>query len=148
MESRRYLYLQNILKRNEDEHVKRVFYAMKNSPLKGDWSTTVFEDMEQIGLTLHEEEISQMSKASFKTIVRRVLDELNTIIGGHIKVGCSDHSDLKVPQKYIKSSKLSNKQKSLLFNLRFKSQNEFMGNFSSRTCIIPCKFCPKYEDSQ
>ena len=153
MASRRILYLQNILKRNEEELVKRVFYAMKNSPLKGDWSTTVFEDMEQISLTLSEEEISQMSKTAFKTIVktkmrRHVLDELNTIKGGHIKVSCIDHSDLKIPPKYITSSKFSYKQKMLLFYLRCKSQNEIMSNFSSSTCLIPCKFCQKYEDSQ
>ena len=71
MASRKFLYLQTILKRNEDELVKRVFYAMKNSPLKGDWSTTVFEDMEQISLTPSEEEISQMSKTAFKTIVEK-----------------------------------------------------------------------------
>ena len=153
MASRRILYLHNILKRNEDELVKRVFYAMKNSPLKGDWSTIVFEDMELISLTLSEEEISQMSKTAFKTIVktkmrRHVLDELNTIKGGHTKVSCIEHSDLKIPQKYITSSKFSNKQKSLLFNLRCKSQSEFLSNFSSSTCIIPCKFCQKFEDSQ
>ena len=102
MASRRILYLQNILKRNEGELVKLVFYAMKNSPLKGNWSTTVFEDMEQISLAPCKEEISQMSKTAFKTIVktkmkRHVLDELNTIKGGHIKISCIVYSDLKIP---------------------------------------------------
>ena len=69
---RRILYLQNILKRHEDELVKRVYSAMKNHPLKGDWSNTIIEDMEQISLTSIEEEIFQMNKISFKTIVKNI----------------------------------------------------------------------------
>ena len=51
----------------------------------------MFEDMERISLIIREEEISQMSKTDLKTIVktkmrRHVLDELNTIKGGHNKV--------------------------------------------------------------
>ena len=37
---------------------------------------------------------------------------------------------------------------SLLFNLRCKSQNEFLSNFSSSTEIIPCKICQKHQDTQ
>ena len=126
--SRRILYLQNILRRHEDELVRRVYCAMKNSPLKGDWSNTVNQDMETIGVTLSEEEISQMSKSAFKTILKskmrqHVFDELNNIKMGHTKVNCIVHSDLKFSQKYLTSSIFSNKQKSLLFNLRCKSQN-------------------------
>ena len=94
-----------------------------------------------------------MSKSAFKTIVKskmrqHVLDELNNIKMGHSKVNCIVHSDLKSPQKYLTSSILSNEQKSLLFNLRCKSQNEFLSNFSSSTLIIPCKICQNYEDTQ
>ena len=88
MASKRILYLQNILKRNEDELVKQVFLCDEKQPVKG-------------GL---KEEILQMSKTAFKTIVktkmkRYVLDELNTVKGGHIKVSCIVHSDLRIPQK-------------------------------------------------
>ena len=37
---------------------------------------------------------------------------------------------------------------SLLFNIRCKSQNEFLSNFSSSTEIIPCKICQKHHDTQ
>ena len=151
--SRRILYLHNILSRHEDELVRRVYCAMKNSPLKGDWCNTVIQDMENIGLTLSEEAISQTSISVFKTIVKskmrqHVLDELNNIKMDHSKVNCIVHSDLKSPQKYLTSSILSNEQKSLLFNLRCKSQNDFLSNFSSSTIIIPCKICQNYEDTQ
>ena len=66
----------------------------------------------------------------------------------HIKVNCIVHSDLKYPQKYLTSSILSNEQKSLLFNLRCKSENDFLSNFSSSTQLIPCKICRNYEDTQ
>ena len=67
---RRILYLQNILKRNEDELVKRVFDAMKASPLKGDWSNLVYENMTKINLGSSDEEISQFTKIDFKAIVK------------------------------------------------------------------------------
>ena len=151
--SRRILYLQNILKRHEDELIKRVYYAMRTSPLKRDWSNTVIENMQNIGLDLSEGGISQISKIAFKTIVKSkmrqyVLNELNTIKLGHNKVNRIEHSSLKVPQKYLTSNKFTNKQKSLLFNLRCKSQSEFLRNFSSSNQTIPCKICQGYEDSQ
>ena len=79
---------------------------------------------------------------------QHVLKELNTIKLGHNKVNCIEHSSLKVPQKYLTSNKFTNKQKSLLFNLRCKSQSEFLSNFSSSNQTIPCKICQGYEDSQ
>ena len=103
---------------------------MKNRPLKGDWSNTVIQDMEMIGLTLGEQAISETSISVFKTLVKskmrqHVLNELNNIKMGHSEVNCIMHSDLKSPQKYLTSSILTNEQKNLLFNLRCKSQNEF-----------------------
>ena len=79
---------------------------------------------------------------------QHVINELNNLKVGHSKVNCIVHSDLKSPQKYLTSSILSNEQKSLLFNLRCKSQNQFLSNFSSSTVIIPCKICQEYEDTQ
>ena len=153
IEIRRILYLQNILKRNEDELVRRVFCAMNNSPLKGDWSIQVYEDMRRIDICLNDEEISQMTKTDFKNIVktkmrRHVLDDLNTIKMAHSKVMGIEHRNLKYPQKYLINSRFSNKQSSLLFNLRCKSQYEFASNFASSSQIITCKICKKNEDSQ
>ena len=73
------------MKRNEDELVKRVFDAMNASPLKGDWSNLVYEDMTKINLGLSDEEISQFTRIDFKAIVKTkmrkyVLDELKCII--------------------------------------------------------------------
>ena len=79
---------------------------------------------------------------------QHVLDELNTIKSGHTKVKDIVHSNLKIPQRYLTSSNISNTQKSLLFNLRCKSHNEFLSNFSSSSETIPCKICLKYEDTQ
>ena len=67
---------------------------------------------------------------------QHVTDELKNLKVGHSKVNCIVHSDLKSPQKYLRSSILSNELKSLLFNLRCKSQNEFLSSFSSSTVIM------------
>ena len=67
------------------------------------------EDMQNIGLDLSEEGISQISKIAFKTIVKskmrqHVLNELNTIKLGHNKVNCIEHSSLKVPQNTLQAT--------------------------------------------
>ena len=113
----------------------------------------MYEDMTKINLGLSDEEISQFTKIDFKVIVKtkmrkHVLDELNSIKIGHSKVMLIKHGDMKYPQKYLMHSKFSNKQSSLLFNLRCKSQNKFSSNFASSTLVIPCKICKKYEDTQ
>ena len=39
--ARRIMYLHNILIKHEEELIKRVYFAMKEAPLKNDWSITV-----------------------------------------------------------------------------------------------------------
>ena len=51
---RRIMYLKNILNKHEDKVVSKVYSAMKNSPLKGDWYNLIQSDFERIGMTLNE----------------------------------------------------------------------------------------------
>ena len=70
---RRMLYLKTILSRHEDEVVRRVYHAMKERPLKGDWYNKVASDVEQLNISMDEEEIILSTyKLLIKTAVRKL----------------------------------------------------------------------------
>ena len=52
---RRMLYLKTILDREEHEITKKVYTAMKNKTLKGDWYNLVRADVEKNGMALNED---------------------------------------------------------------------------------------------
>ena len=143
MSVRRILYVHDILTRHMDEHIVRVYSAMKNKPLKGDRKNTVTDDMKDIDINLQDEEISQFSKIDFKSFVKKnmkvhMLNEVNAIKECHSKVKHLVHSSLDAPQDYLISGKFSNSQCSLLFNLRSKGVNEFKSNMQSSLQYSQC----------
>ena len=119
---RRILYLHNILRRHDEELIKRVCVAMKDLPVIRDWSNIVKEDMIKISLNLSNEDISMLPKYKFKVMVKKhvrkhVFSELETIKQGHSKVKDIVHTHKKYPLAYLTSSLYTNPPKSLLFNL-------------------------------
>ena len=153
MAVKRIIYLHNIVSRDNSELLYRVYSAMKNEPIKGDWINIVRKDMEEMDIKFSDDEISMMSKTDFKSIVKKkmrkhVLDELNTMKEGHSKVRDIVHGSMDGPQDYLTSGNLSNKHGSLLFNLRSKSSNEFKGNFQSSMQHFKCFACNSSDDTQ
>ena len=69
---RRMLYLKTILSRHEDEVVRRVYMAMKERPLKGDWYNRVALDFEQIQVKMDEEAIMGTDLVTYKTLIKNV----------------------------------------------------------------------------
>ena len=63
--SRRLNYLYEIITRAENELIKRVYMAQKESPSKGDFINLVKADFEFIGVTFNEETFCQMSQKQF-----------------------------------------------------------------------------------
>ena len=59
----------------------------------------------------------------------------------HSKVSDIVHTNLNTPQEYLKSSTFSNKESSLLFNLRCRLVNEFKGNFQNSDQHVLCFVC-------
>ena len=70
LKSRRLNFLFYILHENNDALIRNVFDAQRKSPLKGDWVNTVKEDLESLNIDQTFEDIEQMEKESFKTLVR------------------------------------------------------------------------------
>ena len=69
--NRRVMYLHNILT-NKQSLQYRVFQAQLKSPCKGDWTwtSTVSNDLCELGITLTHQEISRMSKEKFQNFLK------------------------------------------------------------------------------
>ena len=99
--SRRAIFFHNILKREENELVKRVYKAQKENPSKGNWIHTIKEDMELINLNMNEILISLLSKNQFKKHVKLCVTSasfipLKAIQEEHIKIKHIKYNDFKL----------------------------------------------------
>ena len=59
----------------------------------------------------------------------------------HEKVRDIIHSNNDQVQEYLKTHKMTNREKSLLFNLRSKSENTFKDNFHRMYNDVSCPMC-------
>ena len=60
--SRRLNYLHTILSRGDNEITKKIYFAQKNDPIKGDWALQIKEDILKIKLNMDENDICKMKK--------------------------------------------------------------------------------------
>ena len=145
--ARRLIYLQNILKRTENEIILKVYTAQKKSPTQGDWINLVQEDMNLLNLNISDNVISEMSQDDYKNIVKKkvqihALEELKSRQQGHQKVKQIPYVHFTSPQDYLISSLFTNKMKSFLFNLRCESVKTVRNNFHKYYYNdIACKVC-------
>ena len=123
-----------------------------------DWYCAVKQDKEYYGISLTDEEIAMLSKASFKKIVSKCIDkqsfnEMNTSSKSklhNILKYCQTNKDGKViMQEYLQTNRLSTIEKQTLFSLRSRSfdvksnyKTLFKDNMSCRICRDP----NSYED--
>ena len=152
--ARRMIYLKSILSKHEDEVVPKVYFAMKKSPLKGDWYKLVESDFEKIGMTVDETAIKEADLMTFKNHIKKSVwnvffNQLQERKLTHTKVQNIVYDGSRKPQPYLLNTKFDNKMCSLLFNLRCKSVNSFTDNFHTwYGKEPPCRLCKKYRDSQ
>ena len=66
---RRLLYLWDVLHKNENELVRKVFNSQKTFYVKNDWALQVIQDLNQCNIVLTEDEISNMKRITFKKLV-------------------------------------------------------------------------------
>ena len=64
--ARRLIYLQNILKRDNTELLKKVYLSQKANPKKGDFVDLVSENAKLVELDIKEEDIENMSKTDLR----------------------------------------------------------------------------------
>ena len=109
-----------------------MFAEQRCNPCRGDWVTLVEADLVELHIDF--DQIGGCSAEIFtKQIVEKIrnkaFQELLKIQDGHEKVRYIFFEDLGGPQNYLCNTKLSNRQKSLLFNLRCRSLKTIKINF-------------------
>ena len=122
-------YLHNIVNKPTNLLIRRVFEAQQKNPCKGDWCELVKEDMDMLNIDIDEEAMCGMSKAQFKSLVRKhvisaTFTSLKTIQLSHTKVRNIQYPSF-VLQPYFQSELFDHKEISLLFNMRANTINGF-----------------------
>ena len=68
------MFLHYILNQKQDSLIFKFFKAQLENPVKGDWSEQVKSDISEIDLKLTMEEISILSKESFRTKLKNAIN--------------------------------------------------------------------------
>ena len=152
---RRLMYLHNILKKSENELIRKVYETQKSLPTKNDWYQQILEDKDKIGLSLSDKEISNMSKDTFKTIVLKAVRHyaLNclsqkAIMNENSKCRKLIKEEL-VKEKYLSDKRFTKSECELLFALRTRMIPGIKTNFSSQfENNLVCELCSAHPDSQ
>ena len=130
--------------KSESELVKEVFNAQRNFPTEGCWWSEVQDLLKSCNINYTEEQISKMSQAKFKNIIKeriqsKVLVYLVTLQNKHTKSE-NLHLDSKM-QPYLRTEVLTLNEKKLLFSLRTKMLR-LKANFSSMFGnVLTCSLC-------
>ena len=104
--ARRLHYLQTILKRSNDEIIRKVYTAQKSNPSKRDWINLLQEDMRIIRLDISDRDIEEMDIKEYKDMVNKIvrkqaLHQLKSIQKGHKKVKHIPFRQQVTPQEYL-----------------------------------------------
>ena len=73
------MYHHEILSRDDNETIKKIYTKQKEDKTRGDWVTLLEADFQFIGIDLKEEEICSITKSEYKEKIKSLLKEnLNT----------------------------------------------------------------------
>ena len=130
------MYLHHILNRPESEIIRRVYEVQKNIPTKNDWFGIVQENMRDLEIKLSDEEISEMSKQKFKTIVTTAVEKaainfLNRKASTHSKSENLIKTRLK-REEYFEDKRFTKSETELLFAFRTRTVRGIKANFPSQ----------------
>ena len=125
--------------------IRKVFDAQKRKPVLNDWVNIIKKDCEDLNIILNESQIGSLKKYKFKSIVKEKIRNiafkyLMDIKESQSKLSNVVYKEFKI-QKYLKSDKLSNDEKSLLFRIRTRTVDEIKTNFRNKYGDnIQCRF--------
>ena len=149
IKTRRILYLQYLLKQNENSLLFRFLNAQMEDPKTGDWWLLVKKDLEEIKLNLSLHDIKSMSSDKLKDDVKKSVKVaafkwLSDKKAKSKKVKDIHHGWLET-EKYISNPILTINQSKLLFSLR--SRMIFVReNYPNMQRENSCPFCSTEEN--
>ena len=141
------MYLQNIIKKDEKEMIKKIYETQKGNPSPGDFSEMIKDDSRYINLNLTENEISKLSKQKFKAIVKdkvrnAAFEYLKMLKNGHSKMKNLIYEKLEL-QPYLIEPIFNEESRNLLLRLRTRTVNgikaDFKGIYSEISCPLGCE---------
>ena len=138
--SRRIIYLQAILKRDDSELLKKLYEAQKVNKTKGDFADLVTQDLHKLEIKENEEAIKNMTKVCLQKLVKTQVKEaaLKYLMSNKTsKTSKLNYKKLEL-QQYLKSPSFSEKESNLLLALRTRTvrgiRADFPGMFTTREC--------------
>ena len=150
---RRLMYLHTILKRADNEITKQLYGVQKAIRTKDDWYRIVLENKKELKILHSDDEIANMSKDMFRTLVKksvesRALSYLNSIAATHSK--SEDLIKNKFEREsYFDDCNFSKSETELLFALRTRTVRNIKKNFPSQfNDNIACQLCYLHVDCQ
>ena len=145
--SRRINFLWYLINDKEESLLKRFFKAQCDQPIRGDWVSTVKQDLAELEINLSFEEIEKISKEAFKDLVKQkvrkgAFEYLQKVQHTHSKDKNLSYNELDL-QMYLKSgtNKMTIKEKSFTFALRSRTIdvkcNKLQGQMNVK-CRLGC----------
>ena len=149
--SRRLMFLHYILKQEKTSLISKVFHAQLSNPVKNDWAVTCKEDLAKLQITHSFDEIRNLSKYSFKKIVREKISQsaLKALVQEQkslSKVNHFDFTELKL-QEYLLPNKLDLRLSKFVFLLRSRML-DVRCNFKNKYSDTLCPLCMADQDTQ
>ena len=152
--SRRLNFLWYLLNQNEDSMLSQFFHAQCESPTRGDWVSSVKQDLEDLELEITFEQIKACTKEAFKDMVKKhvkaaALTMLTKCQQTHSKSSGLKYNELKM-QSYLTSEDnfMTNKEKIFAFTAR-SHMLELKANFKLGKTNIQCSLgCDNVEDQK
>ena len=145
IKSRRLNFLKYILNQTETSLVKQVFNEQKLNPKRGDWVKDVEKDLKKLKICLTYDEITSMSKSSFKTLVKQKCEECGLeYLKKHIKSKGKEMVFMHIEMRnYLSSnSTLTIQEKKEAFLIRTR-MTEVKTNFKNQYMDYNCIVCEK-----
>ena len=137
--SRRLMFLHYILKQDKNSLVSKVFHAQLSNPVQNDGAVTCKEDLDKLQITQSWDEIRNLSKYSFRKIVREKIHQsaLKTLVQEQKNLSKVKHFEFKNLriQEYLLPNKLDLRLSKFVFLLR------------SRMLDVRCNYRNKYADT-
>ena len=144
LKGRRIMFYWTLLKKTEEELVKRVFNALQEFSSKGDWLSQVKDDLIEFDISLSAQQIKSMSRFRFKNLVQKKIKEKAAIYLTELQMEHSKTVNLKqcseLPQ-YLTCEKLNTREKQLLFRLRNRTTPNKINMKNMHKNDLSCIFC-------
>ena len=143
--SRRLNFLWYILHEDEQSLIRRFFDAMATNPIKGDWASSVKDDIKQLNMDITIDDVYTMPKHVFKRLVRDKVRQAAYEYLQVIKESKSKAKDLSYdslsPQGYLSSKcKITIDEKQFIFNSRSRML-DLRSNYKTGKGDLSCRAC-------